>query len=89
MSGDFGKSSALIYALVRHINKIMGEFRNTKICSEVLASFNPNKLKDVNAAALSYNKFSNQHLAPAQLALSQKSKVKSHQICYSIRLEKI
>jgi hypothetical protein len=75
MSGDFGKSSALIYALVRHINKIMGEFRNTKICSEVLASFNPNKLKYVNAAALSYNKFSNQHLAPAQLALSQKSKV--------------
>lgn len=68
-----GKSSALIFALERHMKKKMGEFRQTKICSEVLSSFQPNKLKEVNAVALSYNKFSNQHIAPAQLALSPTS----------------
>jgi hypothetical protein len=70
LSSGLGKSSALIHALDRHMKKKMGEFRQTKICSAVLPSFYPNKLKEVNTAALSYNKFSNQNMAPAQLALS-------------------
>lgn len=68
-----GKSSAIISVLERHIKEKMGKFRQTKICSAVLPSIYPNKLKEVNTAALSYNKFSNQKMAPAQLALSPKT----------------
>ncbi|MFT5923342.1 MAG: hypothetical protein ACI9LE_000321 [Paraglaciecola sp.] len=70
--GDCGNFCALIYALERHMKKKWVSLEKQKLFRGTII-LSPDKFQEANTAALSYNKFSNQDIAPSQLTLSPKT----------------